>query len=114
MFKTNTSWQMKVEEPKTRNNVRKDTLKQEMKGKTKRGEWDEKQAIFRVKCFTEVKWKYLLSISPSSPFSSTSSCSQGLGWSRIPMCRSESPLLPATQFLELIPRHAGQRRRRRR
>lgn len=34
MFETNTSWQMKVEEPKTCNTVRKDTLKQE-RGKLK-------------------------------------------------------------------------------
>lgn len=30
------------------------------------------------------------------------------------MRRSQSLLLPATQFLDLVPRHAGQRRSRRR
>jgi len=69
-----------------------------------------------VKHCTGIKWKYLLLTSPSSTSSSSSasSCCQGLGWSCIPTRRSQSPLLPATQFLDLVPRHAGQRRRRRR
>lgn len=86
------------------------TETQEIKRKTKGWIGQEKERIWE-KHFRRIKWKYLLSLSPSS---TSSYCSQGLGWSCIPTRRSQSLLLPATQFLDLVQHHAGQRRRRRR
>lgn len=104
---------MEVEEGKTRSSSKRLTMSEKTyrqkrnEGRNKKDKKHEKlkRERFRVKHFTQ-KWKYLLSISPSSP-SSSSSCFQGLGWSCIPTCRSQSLLLPATQLLDLVPRHAG-------